>query len=533
MRGGAAESDTGRPLGHHLAGPLGVIAVKAVVSGWVLASGFHAISDDDFARIVIAQQFSASPALDPSRTSWLPFPFWLYGLAFMGLGPSLLVARALAVLLGLCSTLLVYLAARWAGLSRWGAWLGASAAAALPYSAWLGVATVPDAWTHSLCLLAVASCSSRNWKRRHLGAMALLAATLSRYEAWPVAAVFAVFTLYDAWAVRSPVLLVALLPSLAGPMAWVLHGVYNQGDPLFFVGRVAAYQQALGAASPVAESLGRLPIALVRHAPEILAVCGALVSWVALRRELSYLRRYQRWLLFGLALLGFLSVGAAGGSTATHHAERALLLLWLGIAVVSAHLFARLWAWPSVKARAGLVLTVVSSVALGAFVLRPRWGQREAFADRRSEVLLGSLARRLSSPGDRLLVDTTDYGFFAVQAAFGDPARARPVTDHDPRRPAAADPFVSRAALSERIASEGTTMILVTKQHLPVARLVGEPLREDGQLALLQVTSKQSSRAVPSGVSGRRPHQASPGRRQGASRAPRPPARSRADARRR
>jgi hypothetical protein len=33
------------------------------------------VSDDDYARVVIAQRLSL--ALDPSGTSWLPFPFWL------------------------------------------------------------------------------------------------------------------------------------------------------------------------------------------------------------------------------------------------------------------------------------------------------------------------------------------------------------------------------------------------------------------------------------------------------------------------
>src|SRR5215204_3578287 len=77
-----------------------VAAAKIAVSAAVLAQGFRALSDDDYARIVIAQRFAAQPSLDPSGTSWLPFPFWVHGsmMALFGREPS--VARATAIALG-------------------------------------------------------------------------------------------------------------------------------------------------------------------------------------------------------------------------------------------------------------------------------------------------------------------------------------------------------------------------------------------------------------------------------------------------
>ncbi len=58
---------------------VGVGVAKLVASLAVLGSGFRAVSEDDYARIVIAQRFAAAPRLDPSGTRWLPLPFWLYG----------------------------------------------------------------------------------------------------------------------------------------------------------------------------------------------------------------------------------------------------------------------------------------------------------------------------------------------------------------------------------------------------------------------------------------------------------------------
>src|SRR5688572_26177721 len=162
-----------------------IAAAKLMVAGAVLAQGFRALSDDDYARIVIAQRFVAAPALDPSGTSWLPFPFWIYGATMSVFGRDPNVARATAVALGVAGAVLVWNAARWLGAGRRGALAGGLLAAAFPYSAWLGAATVPEAPTAALVVFGSASASVTG-ARRLLGAAALCAACLSRYEAWPV-----------------------------------------------------------------------------------------------------------------------------------------------------------------------------------------------------------------------------------------------------------------------------------------------------------------------------------------------------------
>jgi hypothetical protein len=71
-----------------------LVAAKLALAALVLHLGFSHVSDDDYARIVIAEQFAHAPHLDPSATSWLPLPFWINGAAMMVLGRSLGVARA-------------------------------------------------------------------------------------------------------------------------------------------------------------------------------------------------------------------------------------------------------------------------------------------------------------------------------------------------------------------------------------------------------------------------------------------------------
>ena len=70
-----------------------VATLYAAACALARVQGFDHVSDDDFARVTIAQAFAASPKLDPSGTSWLPFPFWLLGGALRLLGRSLEVAR--------------------------------------------------------------------------------------------------------------------------------------------------------------------------------------------------------------------------------------------------------------------------------------------------------------------------------------------------------------------------------------------------------------------------------------------------------
>src|SRR5208337_2113222 len=123
-------------------------------------------SDDDYSRVVIAERFAHSPALDPSGTSWLPLPFWISGAAMMAFGRSLDVARAIAVALGAVSVAVPYAGMRVVGVARWPALAATALTMALPWSAWLGVATVPEAWTGALAagaMVAMAEPRARAW----------------------------------------------------------------------------------------------------------------------------------------------------------------------------------------------------------------------------------------------------------------------------------------------------------------------------------------------------------------------------------
>lgn len=463
--------------------------VKLGTSALVLASGFRALSDDDYSRIVIAQRFAEAPTLDPSGTSWLPVPFWVYGATFALFGSDLAVARAVALALGVVSVLLVWAAAQLFGAARLGALIGALLAAAFPYSAWLGAATVPEAPTAGLIVFATATLSRAEPKVRLAGALALATACFSRYEAWPVALVFALLNTLDAWKGRERTLFVASLLALGSIGLWVLHGVFVHDDAFFFVTRVTAYRAALGGEPlPWLERALSYPLALVRFEPE-LVVLAALALIFAKPAERA---RYRRaWLLFG-SLLAFTVVGELRGGTPTHHEERVLLSLWFGLAVIAGDLGSLALAQFSRACRA-FALAGVSLLAVGALAARSRLADVGHFAERSQEVAIGEAARRVAgAPEARLAIACDDYGYFAVMAGFGSPKRAVPLEHHDPRTKNRPDLLSDRGSLERALSAAGAHLLVFPTRREDTLSGFGRVIARNPGFVLIDTSAQRA-----------------------------------------
>ncbi|MCU0685892.1 MAG: glycosyltransferase family 39 protein, partial [Polyangiaceae bacterium] len=303
-----------------------------VAASIVLALGFEAISDDDYARALLAQRFARAPRLDPSGSSWLPFPFWVMGSLMRGFGPTLAVARASALVWAVASGLLLWAAGRRAGLSPAAATLGALAPLSAPAIAPLAAAHVPELPTAALATYGIMTACFGPRRALIGGGLALAAACLSRYEAWPLA-LYAALALGarprrdDAPAWRAA----AAFLAVSGPLAWLAWNHVAHGDALWFARRVAFYHAHVARPSrALVDLLGGYPLALVREAPGlVLAALFVLASGRGARR---------RWALplgAGLTLLVALSMAEARGGAPTHHPERALVAFWclLGLAV--------------------------------------------------------------------------------------------------------------------------------------------------------------------------------------------------------
>lgn len=401
-----------------------LVAAKLALGAVVLHLGFSHVSDDDYARTVIAERFASLPRLDPSGTSWLPLPFWINGAAMMLLGRTLGIARGVAVALGGLSIVAPYAAVRVVGAPRWVAVAATAIAMALPWSAWLGVAMVPEAWTGALAgaaMLAIAEPRARGW-----ASTALLAASLSRYETWPACGALAALCGTATLRGRAPLrnLVLALLAVL-GPLLWMLWNAHAHGSALHFFARVSAFRRASGAAElPLRDKLLSYPIALVTETPEA-AVLGAIgVSGICASATLR-----RRWLMAtacGMATLAFLILGDVRDGAPTHHPERALSPLWWVLIAVGVDTISQALARLSgACARVATALLAASALAWSASMpsrlSRPP-GETEA---ERRDVQIGrglDMRNRSTSSAD---ITPCSFEHFALIAAWGRPEAAR------------------------------------------------------------------------------------------------------------
>jgi hypothetical protein len=184
-----------------------------------------------------------------------------------------------------------------------------------------------------------------------------------------------------------------------------------------------------------------------------------------------------------LALLGSLMFGEATGGAPTHHPERALLPLWYLAAAALGAAFTRL---TSGAERLGTLArspyTHVAALVVAASLLRA--GTPSGFVDRAHAVDIGARARTLGAPA--LLIDTQDYAYLAVTAAFGRPHHAAPFDDHDPRRPRAPDVRTNEQPLRKRLSHTPGAFLVATRAHEQSARKLGRVRADNAQFLLIE-----------------------------------------------
>ena len=382
----------------------------AVVVWAVRAAGFVAVSDDDYCRITIAQRFAVDPHVDPSGTSWLPAPFWLLGGWLALFGRSLASAVSAAPVLATLGLVPWLWAQRRPGRHPL---LALVLVLAVDWVAWLAATPVPEVMAAAL---VTAPFLADEDDARGPYALALLVATLSRYEAWPLA------VLWAALAVRQEGRR-ALLPAslaLAGPGAWVVWNHVTHGDGLHFLARVRRYAESHGHPQSALEAIAVYPRALVGDGRALVAVLAlaAIALLVAPPRTMT--SRAVRAGLAGVVLVGFLVLGALRSGAPTHHPVRALMplaFLAAPIAVEALSQCSRTFA----GARGPLAVAVSLSVAIVAACGHRSTPPGSGAEDRTEAVRLGLAAANAGVT--ELHLACCQHEYFATMAAFGAPER--------------------------------------------------------------------------------------------------------------
>jgi hypothetical protein len=423
------------------------------------ALGFDHISDDDFARVTLAQTFAVAPKLDPSGTSWLPFPFWAVGSVLALVGRSFRHAIGASIGIASVAAALPYLALRIKGTGRARALVATMLAFGTPWALWLGAAPVPESMTASLSAAGVVGMTSligegptpspeRDVFFRAAFCLAIFAACLSRYEAWPVAAVLVLALSWAAVRARGThrfILIGCALACAAGPLAWMAWNAHAHDGPLHFFRRVSNYKRALGAGST--DGLSALvfyPRLFIHTRPELVVATLALLP--ALRLQ-AIRKTWTLPLLAVAAQVAFLSYGSVNDGAPTHHSERALCGAWVLLALFVAevgHLQLTTVYQHRGKPGASFVLAGFFALWLGAC-----WRTREPPGKTASEDRTPQLAQgaQLAADGVQSLeLRPCAYEHFALIAAFGAPERVTVVK----APPTASPPFAPCPSIQVR-----------------------------------------------------------------------------------
>jgi 4-amino-4-deoxy-L-arabinose transferase-like glycosyltransferase len=348
----------------------------------------------------------------------------------MAFGLSPAVAVGVGVALGVVSVWLVHAAARRLTDDDTTAFWAAALVAVLPWSARLGASAVPELPVAACSLYALTTLlparlplsgtergpggeesTETNGRARIIGAILLLAASLSRYEPWFLAGGFALFCLWDARKSRASLFAAAL--ALLGPAVWSIWNAHAHGSPTHYLDRVAAYKQAIDQGA-IAERLTAYFLAVFRAEPELMAAATLLV-WVARDALRTELRRWSRPVILLVVLLVTLTISSVKGGAPTHHPERALLALHLFVAIVVARAAV-------LASRAELLQprhVVIALLVFGGGIasLRATLLFKESVAHRRAELAIGREIRDTVPAGERVFLEVVDYGYFAVLAA--------------------------------------------------------------------------------------------------------------------
>ncbi len=426
----------------HLLQDLALIgATKALLSGFVIAAGFHGISDDDFSRTVIAQHFAQAPRVspssicvdDPSQMSWLPLPFWITGSAMILLGTSLAVARGVGVAFGVVAMWMVYAAAARVLADRKLALIAALVACARPASVLYGAASTPDLAGAAAMTLVVALITTTK-PAFVLASVVTFAATLTRYEAWllvPAVAGLATLAALGGTLPR-PQLVAVLALSGAGPLSWLAYNHAAFGDALHFAKVVSDYKLTLQADAPLTRLI-EIPRAILLAEPEVLGVF-VIAAVVLCKTTALAVHRKALWIFLALGLA--LTALSTRGGGPTHHVERAVYSMHLYLTIATTALIAAV-------RRERLVTPLAFIVAAPLSLIRLI--HRESVAQRDTEIEMGAALDAVVPRGERVVIAATDFGHFAIQAAFARPGDIHP---HDPVAPTLNGTPSTRAVLN-------------------------------------------------------------------------------------
>jgi hypothetical protein len=222
------------------------------------------------------------------------------------------------------------------------------------------------------------------------------------------------------------------------------------------------------------------PLSLLREEPELCVLALGLGLWrrTAGRRAgaAEAQRTSARWRVAGVMafVVLALTLAALPGAAPTHHAGRALLMIWIVVAI-----YTGAWLHPLLRRPAAVAL-VIATLLLGAAMLRPWFARLDGFTARRDETAIGQAVQ--AAGAEPVLLEADNYAYYAVMAGSGRPRMFVLDRSLDPRGEIAASSFSSAERLRARIRDTGVAAVV--GRSGPATRQLGEPRAVAGSWGL-------------------------------------------------
>jgi len=217
-------------------------------------SGFRALTADEFGRMVLAAKWAQGPHM-VWHGVWLPFHMYMFGTLLWLKWDLLHVPRAIVVLLGLISIVLMYQLASKLFESRKIGLVSAILLAVNPVHTWLSSTPLTEMLNTSLVLAFILNITQYLRSKKQLclyvSAFMLALANGVRYESWMYSIVFSLYLIGDGvlqfWRKNPNIkqsltfIATAFVPWMF-PVAWIFGNYIETGDPLYFATETELYK---------------------------------------------------------------------------------------------------------------------------------------------------------------------------------------------------------------------------------------------------------------------------------------------------
>ncbi len=377
-----------------------LVLLRLTLQLLLFCNGYEVLTSDDYLRVWVANQTSQNWRWFPDLV-YLPFYFWLYAIPLALQIPLRFAAVGLTILLAAASTALIYILIRKQTSART-AFAGALLWSLQPLVVWIGGVPLSETLGIVLLLLTLLLWQHKKFTWRIVAALCLVALTLVRFEAWPLAGLLALMLLCR----RNEPLVQRLVPVLISSSGMIVFFCWRLSlpDP---VALLLFLRQNAKLFMPVEHVTKHLMTAAAALTPMMLPTLVLTLLWLPkLWQSRSNLRPS---LVVALGSSVSLIPLVASGYYAHLFPERMLLLpccMWTitGMVVLSNWL-------DRLSKTALLLLALLSSLLLFGLSSKPQ------VIVKPETVQAGKLLRELLQtvpPSEQILVERRDLGWTAL-----------------------------------------------------------------------------------------------------------------------